>query len=140
MFKLVEIERWLGLSDFEIFSNLLSILTFTILLAFKLAGHLPEKLSDWSYIFIPLYVCDIYNGYFCIIVAIRMYLDNDNQRRAFQRFLWSFKIIGLTTVFKYLLCLKLSGAQNLDYSEVFAPVFVLLQLISIRACQLPNDS
>ncbi len=43
---------------------------------------------------------------------------------------------GLLFGFKFLLCQKLSENIKLDYSEVLSPVFILLQLIMIRACQL----
>lgn len=140
MFKLSELVRWLGLTEFEIFINLSTLLIFSIVLAMKIAGHIIDQHVDWFGVFLPLFAGDILNGYFCVIVGIRMYLDNDNKRKALHRWLWSAKVIVLTAVFKFLLCLKLSGAPNLDYSEVFAPIFVLLQLIAVRACQLSNTS
>lgn len=137
MFELHELVQWLGLAEFEIFTNLVALFIFSIILAIRLAGDLPEE-SDWFFVFSPLFCGDLCNSYFSIIVGIRMYLDNDNKRKALQRLLWSVKVLVLTGVFKYLLCLKLSGAQNLEYSEVFAPIFVLLQLIAVRACQLSS--
>lgn len=138
MFELHELVQWLGLAEFEIFTNLVALFIFSIILAIRLAGDLPEADSDWFFVFSPLFCGDLCNSYFSIIVGIRMYLDNDNKRKALQRLLWSVKVLVLTGVFKYLLCLKLSGAQNLEYSEVFAPIFVLLQLIAVRACQLSS--
>lgn len=140
MFKLSELVRWLGLAEFEIFTNLIALQFFTIILALRLAGHVSEESVNWFIVFSPLFCGDICNSYFSIIVGIRMYLDNDNKRKSLHRLLWSTKVLLLTGIFKYLLCLKLSGAQNLDYSEVFAPIFVLLQLIAVRACQLSNGS
>lgn len=140
MFKLSELVRWLGLAEFEIFTNLVALLFFTIILSLRLAGHVSEESINWFIVFSPLFCGDICNSYFSIIVGIRMYLDNDNKRKSLHRLLWSTKVLLLTGVFKYLLCLKLSGAQNLDYSEVFAPIFVLLQLIAVRACQLSSSS
>ncbi|KAK0077162.1 hypothetical protein PV325_004345 [Microctonus aethiopoides] len=52
------------------------------------------------------------------------------------RALWSLISLLLIFVFEYLLCKKLSGQSNLEYSEVLSPVFVLLQLVAVRACQL----
>lgn len=140
MFKLSELVRWLGLAEFEIFSNILSLWIFTIILSLRLGGQLSESFIDWFGVFAPLFCADICNAYFCVIVGIRMYLNNDNKRKSLHRLLWSTQFLVLTGVFKYLLCLKLSGAQNLDFSEVFAPIFVLLQLIAVRACQLSNSS
>lgn len=138
MFEIYELVQWLGLAEFEIFTNLVALFIFSIILAVRLAGHVTEESVDWFIVFSPLFCGDVCNSYFSIIVGIRMYLDNDNKRKALQRLLWSVKVLVLTGVFKYLLCLKLSGAQNLEYSEVFAPIFVLLQLIAVRACQLSN--
>jgi hypothetical protein len=45
-------------------------------------------------------------------------------------------VSGLLFGFKFLLCQKLSENIKLDYSEVMSPVFILLQLVMIRACQL----
>lgn len=143
MFKLCELVRWLGLAEFEIFTNLLTLWIFTIMLSFRLAGNLPDYIYvylDWFTVFGPLFCGDVCNAYFCVIVGIRMYLNNDNKRKSLHRLLWSTQFLVLTGVFKYLLCLKLTGAQNLDFSEVFAPIFVLLQLIAVRACQLSNTS
>ncbi|KAK0176717.1 hypothetical protein PV328_000828 [Microctonus aethiopoides] len=47
------------------------------------------------------------------------------------RALWSLISLLLIFVFEYLLCKKLSGQSNLEYSEVLSPVFVLLQLVAI---------
>lgn len=140
MFKLSELVRWFGLTEFEIFTNLVSFLIFSILLSIKLEGQLLDH-YDWYQVFSPLFCSDICNGYFCIIVGIRMYRDCDQiKRKAFSRLVWSAKFIVLTAVFKYLLCLKLSGMSNLDFSEVFSPIFVLLQLIGVRGCQLSNTA
>lgn len=139
MFKIIELVRWLGLTEFEIFTNLLSLLIFSILLPMKIAGQLDQ--FDWFQVFSPLFCSDICNAYFCIIVGIRMYRESDQiKRKAFGRILWSTKFIVLTAVFKYLLCLKLSGQTGLDFSEVFSPLFVLLQLIGVRGCQLSNTT
>lgn len=138
MFELPELVQWLGLAEFEIFTNLVALFIFSIILAIRLAGDLTEESADWFLVFSPLFCGDLCNSYFNIIVGIRMYLDSDNKRKALQRLLWSVKVLVLIGVFKYLLCLKLSGSQNIEYSEVFAPIFVLLQLIAVRACQLSS--
>lgn len=139
MFKLSELVRWLGLTEFEIMVNLCGLLVFTITLALRISGTIGKHTVDWFTIFSPLFCIDICNAYFCIIVGIRMYLDSDNKRKALHRFMWSTYFLFLVAIFKYLLCLKLSGQTNLEYSEVFSPIFVLLQLVAVRACQLPNS-
>lgn len=140
MFKLSELVRWLGLTEFEILTNLVAILVFSIILTLKLSGDLAETSIDWFGTFTPLFCGDVCNAYFCVIVGIRMYISNDNKRKALHRFLWSTYFLVLTAIFKYLLCLKLSGQTGLEYSEVFSPIFVLLQLVAVRACQLPNSN
>ncbi|XP_030378726.1 transmembrane protein 203 [Scaptodrosophila lebanonensis] len=143
MFKLSELVRWLGLTEFEILLNLCGLLMFTITLSLKISGALNnialDVKSDWFAVFSPLFFIDIFNAYFCVIVGIRMYLDSDNKRKALNRFMWSTYFLVLIAIFKYLLCLKLSGKTGLEYSEVFSPIFVLLQLVAVRACQLPNS-
>lgn len=140
MFTLQELVRWLGLSEFEIFTNLVSLWLFTIALALKISGYFVDTNIDWYTIFLPLFCSDIFNGYFCVIVGIRMYMTLDNKRKALQRVMWSAKYILLTGVFKYLLCIKLAGAPNLEFCEVCAPIFVLLQLIAIRGCQTSSST
>uniref|UniRef100_A0A1A9WN53 Uncharacterized protein n=1 Tax=Glossina brevipalpis TaxID=37001 RepID=A0A1A9WN53_9MUSC len=99
----------------------------------------PRKFNDPNKQLNPLFCIDICNAYFCVIIGIRMYLDSDNKRKALHRFLWSTYFLFLVAIFKYLLCLKLTGQTGLEYSEVFSPIFVLLQLVAVRACQLPNS-
>ncbi|KAH8421475.1 hypothetical protein KR009_008761 [Drosophila setifemur] len=144
MFKLSELVRWLGLTEFEILVNLCGLLVFTVTLAIKLSANggvslLHDFFADWFTVFSPLFFIDICNAYFCVIVGIRMYLDSDNKRKALHRFMWSTYFLVLIAIFKYLLCLKLSSKTGLEYSEVFSPIFVLLQLVAVRACQLPNS-
>ena len=52
-------------------------------------------------------------------------------------------MIALLFVFKYLLSQRLIEDENnlesnskLEFSEVMSPIFILLQLVMIRACQL----
>jgi ribonuclease P/MRP protein subunit RPP20 len=138
-FKLTDLVKWLGLTQLEILINLFTLFVFSIILTVRLSGHLDQQTFDWFKVFLPLYMSDILNAYFCIIVSIRMYLSNKH-RQALHRLLWSVKFLVLSAVFKYLLCLKLTGHTGLEYSEVFSPLFVLLQLIAVRACQFKQQS
>lgn len=136
MFTLAEMVQWSGLTVFEIFTNLVALLIFSILLTLRLGQYIPQSSLSWFGIFSPLFCADLCNAYFCIIVGIRMYLDiGQVKRRALHRILWSAHFLVLTIVFKYLLCLKLSGQTELEFSEVLSPIFILLQLIAVRACQ-----
>lgn len=131
-FSLNEIVQWIGLTVFEIWINLITITIFTVLLALKLDGVIN---SAWWTVFAPLFVSDAMNAYFCCIVCIRMNLESA-YKTALYRASWSSIFLGLTFVYKYLLCTKLEGDSGIEFSEVFAPLFILLQLVAVRACQL----
>jgi len=135
LFRQKELLRWLGVSVFEIWVWLLSLTIFSVLLVLKVEKQLLPSETSWFLVFSPLFICDGLNAYFCIIVFIRQYLDREF-RNALLRALWSLFVIGLLFVFKFLLCNKLDEKSKLEYSEVMSPVFILLQLVMIRACQL----
>lgn len=125
-FTIEELVSWLGLTVFEIWINLISILIFTILLAFQI--------SNWWIIFFPLFAGDALNAYFCIIIFIRMHIESP-LKVALLRIIWSAIFLLMTFLFKFLLCKKLMGLVTLDYYEIFTPLYILLQLIAVRACQ-----
>lgn len=139
-FQLKELLKWLGLTVFEIWVGLLFFTVFTVLLTLKV-----EKVFDsltWWQVFSPLFISDALNSYFCVIVFIRMYLEGA-YKSALIRALWSQFMIALLFVFKYLLSQRLIEDENnlesnskLEFSEVMSPIFILLQLVMIRACQL----
>ncbi|XP_044760016.1 transmembrane protein 203-like isoform X2 [Coccinella septempunctata] len=133
-FTTKEVVRWLGLTVFEIWVNLIAFLLFTILLALKYNPDVELYSHNWWLIFSPLFVGDAVNTYFCIILFIRMLLEL-SVRYSMLRLTWSATFLLTTFLFKYLLCKKLLGQLSLDYSEVFAPLYILLQLIAVRACQ-----
>jgi len=133
-FQLNELLRWLGLTAFEIFTALVCFIVFTVLVTLKVESGLPDSTSWWV-VFAPLFVSDALNTYFCAIVLIRMYIEG-SYKAALMRALWSLFVLLMLFLFKYLLCQKLNGDVALDYSEVMSPVFILLQLVMIRACNL----
>ncbi|XP_058059064.1 transmembrane protein 203 [Anopheles bellator] len=140
-FKLVDVVKWFGITQFEMLVNLIAFLVFTIVLTVKAySGALYGTLStgDWLVMFSPLFCGDFCNAYFCIIVGIRMYLGNKH-RQAMHRLLWSIHFLLLTAGFKYLICMK-AGQSGLEYSEVFSPIIVLLQMIAVKACQSNQQS
>ena len=144
-FQLSELLRWLGLTVFEIWVALVCFTAFTVLLTLKVEVWTPqtsdissqEGAVSWWVVFSPLFISDALNAYFCVIVFIRMYLEG-SYKAALIRALWSLFMLALLFIFKYLLCQKLSDPDGtkLDYSEVMSPIFILLQLVMIRACQL----
>lgn len=135
IFTLEELVHWLGLTVFEIWMNLISLSVFVVLLALKLDDFYFTGNSGWWTVFSPLYVVDGLNAYFCSIIYIRMHMEG-MAKVGILRALWSLTSLFLLFIFKYLLCKKLTGQSALEYSEVLSPVFILLQLIAVRACQL----
>lgn len=134
-FQLRELLRWLGLTVFEIWIAILFFTVFTVLLTLKVDKVVDESLS-WWHVFSPLFIIDALNSYFCVIVFIRMYLEGA-YKSALIRALWSQFMIALLFVFKYLLAQRLiEDDSKIEFSEVMSPIFILLQLIMIRACQL----
>ena len=132
LFKTCELVQWLGITVFEMCVYVAGLTIFTFILCIKI--DLYYDISWWM-TFLPLFIADTCNVYFCMIVFIRQYVDG-LYKIAVMRGLWSLVVLTLIFVFKYLLCKKLSGTLNLDISEVMSPVFLMLQLIMIRACKL----
>ena len=81
MFTINEIVLWTGLTIFEIFTNLVALLIFSILLTLRLSQYIPANALSWFGIFSPLFCADLCNAYFCIIVAIRMHLVGNAKDR-----------------------------------------------------------
>lgn len=133
-FTINELVRWLGLTVFEIWINLIAFLIFTIMLAVKYDPDIDIVSNNWWAIFFPLFAGDALNTYFCVIIFIRM-ISEMTLRTSLLRVSWSGTFLLMTFLFKFLLCKKLLGQISLDYSEVFAPLYILLQLIAVRACQ-----
>ncbi|XP_015430362.1 PREDICTED: transmembrane protein 203 [Dufourea novaeangliae] len=135
IFSLNELVHWLGITIFEIWVNLVSLTIFTMLLALKLDDNYLLGNAGWWTVFSPLFVADGLNTYFCAIIFIRMRMEGII-KAAILRALRSLILLLLIFVFKYLLCKKLTGQSTLEYSEMMSPIFILLQLIAVRACQL----
>lgn len=163
-FKMIEISRWLGITPFEILVNLMSFFLFSIFLTLTLDGNIdffiiqPHQMNstasegnevyrnppeaflkpsiDWFRLFSVLFCADIMNAYFCFIVILRMYLQN--MQSTMHKLFWTLNFILLTGLFKYLIALKLTGT-SLEWTEVCSPIFVLLQLFALRACQIKNS-
>ncbi|XP_066250413.1 transmembrane protein 203-like isoform X2 [Euwallacea similis] len=132
-FSLEEMVKWLGLTIFEMWITLISVLAFTITLVNKFDPDVEVSSNNWWLIFAPLFIGDALNAYFCVILFIRMLMET-TLKLCTLKLIWSVMFQTLLFVFKFLLCKKLLGQISLDYSEVFAPVYILLQLIAVRAC------
>ena len=134
-FQLKELLSWLGLTVFEVWTALVCFCVFTVLLTLKIEGPLTEV--SWWIVFAPLFISDAFNAYFCTIVFIRQYLKQ-SYKAAFIRALWSLLMLALLFIFKFLLCQKLTDQAKLENSKVLSPIFILLQFVMVRACQLQN--
>ncbi|XP_078604823.1 transmembrane protein 203-like [Branchiostoma floridae x Branchiostoma japonicum] len=134
LFSLKEIIQWIGLSAFELWLHVVSLLVFSILLALKLEGVLS---TTWWTVFIPLFASDGLHAYFSSIVFLRLNLEGD-LRTAGIRTAWSAVVLVLLFAFKMLLCQKLEDQNNLTFAMIMSPVFILLQVLMIRACQVGN--
>ncbi|XP_073496619.1 transmembrane protein 203 [Phyllobates terribilis] len=133
LFSLRELVQWLGFAQFEIFIHISSLLIFTILLAMKV-----DKLLDlgWWNVFIPFFVADGLSTYFTAIVTVRLFQDGE-KRQAVLRLFWILTILSLKFVFEMLLCQKLvEQTKGLWFGLIMSPVFILLQLLMIRACRV----
>lgn len=155
---MIEISRWLSITPFEILVQLIALLCFSVLLTITIDGGLEIMMSppqpnvdlsqrfcinsqsgekvciDYFKLFSVLFCADIINTYFCFIMILRMYLAHQT---AIHKIFWSLNFILLTGLFKYLIALKLNGTKNLEWMEVSSPLFVLLQLFALKACQKP---
>ncbi|CAH2316982.1 Transmembrane 203 [Pelobates cultripes] len=133
LFSLRELVQWLGFAQFEIFIHVSSLLIFSVLVALKVDG-VAQALSWWN-VFIPLFAADGLSTYFTTIVTVRLF--QEDKRQAVLRLFWILTILSLKFVFEMLLCQKLVGnTKELWYGLILSPIFILLQLLMIRACRV----
>ncbi|KAH0503610.1 transmembrane protein 203 [Microtus ochrogaster] len=134
LFSLRELVQWLGFATFEIFVHLLSLLVFSVLLALRVDGLAPS-LSWWN-VFVPFFAADGLSTYFTTIVSVRLFQDGE-KRLAVLRLFWVLTVLSLKFVFEMLLCQKLvEQTRELWFGLITSPVFILLQLLMIRACRV----
>ncbi len=114
---------------------ILAALIFSILLALKLEDLL--SISWWT-VFVPLFACDALVAYFDAIVFIRMYLDGELEV-ALKRVILNGCVLLLLSIYKILLCQKLTGKNDLQYSVIHTPIFILMFGLIIRStCGMPE--
>lgn len=131
-FTLQELVRWLRMTAFELWLHVVAVLVFSVLAVLKHEGALA---ASWWIVFVPLFTCDGLSAYFCVIVLIRQYMEHD-LKVASVRFLTSGLSLVLLFLFKLLLCQRLSAVRDISVSEVMGPLFVLLQIVMVRACRV----
>ena len=139
LFMIEELSPWLGVSRFELLVQTVALLVFSVMLTVRLErydsstiGSLSE--SDIWWIFSPLFVANVINAYFCLIVFIRTCLERTFKVAAV-RAMWSATVIVILMLFEFLLCHRLIGEIKLKLSQVLSPLLLLLQLLAVRACQ-----
>ncbi|XP_069465949.1 transmembrane protein 203 [Ambystoma mexicanum] len=134
LFSLRELVQWLGFAQFEFFLHLFAVLIFSVLLALKVDGF-ATGLSWWN-VFIPFFTADGLSTYFTTIVSVRLFQEGD-KRMAVLRLFWILTVLSLKFVFEMLLCQKLvEQSRDLWFGLIMSPMFILLQLIMIRACRV----
>ncbi|XP_060145813.1 transmembrane protein 203-like [Globicephala melas] len=134
LFSLRELVQWLGFATFEIFVHLLALLVFSVLLALRVDGLAPG-LSWWN-VFVPFFAADGLSTYITTIISVRLFQDGE-KRLAMLRLFWFLTVLSLKFVFEMLLCQKLvEPTRELWFGLITSPVFILLQLLMIRACRV----
>ncbi|XP_017315241.1 transmembrane protein 203 [Ictalurus punctatus] len=133
LFSLRELVQWLGFATFELFLHLAALLAFSVFVALRV--DLLTTVSWWL-VFVPLFAADGLSTYFTAIVSIRLYQEGE-ERLAVLRLLWVLTVLSLKLVCEVLLCQKLAE-QTRDplFGLIVSPLFVLLQLLMIRACRV----
>ncbi|KAG8518600.1 Transmembrane protein 203 [Galemys pyrenaicus] len=133
LFSLRELVQWLGFATFEIFVHLLALLAFSVLLALHVDN--VATLTWWN-VFVPFFAADGLSTYFTTIVSVRLFQDGE-KRLAVLRLFWVLTVLSLKFVFEMLLCQKLvEQTRELWFGLITSPVFILLQLLMIRACRV----
>lgn len=131
---LAELVRWLGISLFEIWLQLVSLFCFTILLTIRVE---TEYAISWWWVFSPLLIGCSLQGYFTVIAFIRQYFEEETLKFAASRALLSGMMISLIVTFEVLLCLTAAGSKPMEsYGLMFCPVFVVMSLLLVKACML----
>uniref|UniRef100_A0A6J0UXY9 Transmembrane protein 203 n=1 Tax=Pogona vitticeps TaxID=103695 RepID=A0A6J0UXY9_9SAUR len=143
LFSLRELVQWLGFAPFELLLQGLALLAASVLLVLKVDGGASSSgaaagatgLSWWG-VFGPFFTADGLSTYFTAIVSVRLFQDGE-KRLAVLRLFWILTLLSLKFVFEMLLCQKLGEqSHELWYGLIMAPVFILLQLLMIRACRV----
>ncbi|PIO09676.1 hypothetical protein AB205_0158160 [Aquarana catesbeiana] len=128
LFSLRELVQWLGFAQFDIFIHILALLIFHL-------DGLVLSLGWWN-VFIPLFATDGLSTYFTAIVTVRLFQEGEKRQVVLCLF-WILTILSLKFLFEMLLCQKLvEQAKELWFGLIMSPIFILLQLLMIRACRV----
>lgn len=136
MLNLKTVCKWLSMTEFEIFLNVLGLFFFTILLAVKV-DFIPDTIS-WFHVFLPLFLADFLQANFMSILFIRQVLDNQTKNGVF-RLVISIILLSARLIFKssiYFVLAKSSSSSTLRLQFVGIPIFFHLSFIMLRSCGL----
>jgi ribonuclease P/MRP protein subunit RPP20 len=124
--------RWLVMTEFELFLNLLGFFVFTVLLCIKLdtgGNNLAFNLIDfehtqltWFKVFLPLFLVDILQLNFCTIVFIRQ-LHENLKRDALLHFIISCLFLLSRIAFKILLFIFITKTIEINAKLIMSPKF-----------------
>uniref|UniRef100_A0A8D0B0B0 Transmembrane protein 203 n=1 Tax=Salvator merianae TaxID=96440 RepID=A0A8D0B0B0_SALMN len=136
LFSLRELVQWLGFAPFELLLQALALLAASVLLVLKVDGGGSGGALSWWGVLGPFFAADGLSTYFTAIVSVRLFQDGE-KRLAVLRLFWILTLLSLKFVFEMLLCQKLGEqSHELWYGLIMSPVFILLQLLMIRACRV----
>jgi ribonuclease P/MRP protein subunit RPP20 len=131
--------KWLMMTEFEMLINLMGITASTILLALKVDEYLN---LNWRAIFMPLFVADALQAYFCLIVVIRLYFDYQKKKSLLHGFSTGSLLI-LRFISKLLFYILLSKEDESypngfkpTLQQAMTPLFVHLTILGFRTFYL----
>ena len=126
--------RWLVMTEFEMLMNAVGLLLSTVLLAIKL--DLGESIAiSWFHVFLPAFIADALQAYFCLIVFIRQ-LNEYKQKTAIFRFLTSTYLLVNRFFVKLLVFLLLNKSANFKFQYVGFALLSHLVIMLFRSCSL----
>ncbi|CAI5791584.1 transmembrane protein 203 [Podarcis muralis] len=136
LFSLRELVQWLGFAPLELLLQALALLAASALLVLKADGGESGAALSWWAVLAAFFAADGLSAYFSTIVSVRLFQDGE-KRLAVLRLLWVLTLLSLKFVFEVLLGQKLAGqSRELWFGLLLSPVFILLQLLMIRACRV----
>jgi hypothetical protein len=172
LMSLKSVCKWLVMTELELLVNILGILAFTIILCLKcdvadaqvrinlLRMHSSKTYLTWDYVFMPLFITDFFQAYFCCIVFVRQFIEYQ-RKAALKRFSIAAILLLCRFLFKAFLFALISNdaehnqnnspslssssppplpsppsSSHMKYQVAFMPLFVHLGLVLFRSCEL----
>jgi ribonuclease P/MRP protein subunit RPP20 len=132
--------KWLSMSEFELFLNLNGLLIFSILLCLKIDGYV--SFLTWFHVFLPLFIVDIMQANFIMIVFIHEYLKKMQFKTAFFESVLPSICLFTRFILKmliYFLIMKSSMDQEIiaaKYQLISIPIYFNLIMLLFRSCSL----